>query len=78
MRCGRGEDIIQYGVISTNSYAIVQRASRVCTLLLCLLPNLRICEQTESEQRGKNRKNRVTPAATPNNLKGRPKTKANA
>ena len=77
MRCGRGEDIIQYGVISTNSYAIVQRASRVL-LALCLLPNLRICEQTESEQRGKNRKNRVTTAATPNNLKGRPKTKANA
>ena len=46
-------------------------------LALCLLPNLKICEQTESEQRGKNRKNRVTAAATPSNLKGRPKTKAN-
>ena len=47
-------------------------------LAICLLPNLKICKQTESKQRGKNRKNRVTPAATPNNLKGRPKTKANA
>jgi hypothetical protein len=61
------------GVISTNSYAIVQK---FCSLSVCFQIS-RFASRQRASREEKTEKNRVTTAATPSNLKGRPKTKAN-